>query len=91
MTKIKLPNPVTFIIASACCFWISAIINPAFDPIGVLMLFLCLVVLIELMYPQDHNDSYQKAVTAFIKQTNEQRLAAKNMAPSEPHSKSRKK
>ncbi len=55
------------------------------------MIFLCLVVLIELMYPQDHNDSYQKAVTAFIKQTNEQRLAAKNMASSEPHSKSRKK
>ncbi len=61
--------------------------NPAFDPIGVMLLFLCLVVLFELMYPQDHNDSYQKAVTAFIKQANEHRLAAKNPPSDESGSK----
>lgn len=52
MIKIKLPNPIVLVGGSMGAFWIADIINPGFNPIGVMILFLIPVLLAEFLYPQ---------------------------------------
>lgn len=52
MKKIKLPNPAVLIVGSMGAFWIADIINPGFNPVGVMVLFLIPVLIFEFLYPQ---------------------------------------
>jgi hypothetical protein len=52
MKKIKLPNPITLIFGSIGAFWLANIINPGFNPIGIMILLLIPVLIIDLLYPQ---------------------------------------
>jgi len=52
MKKIKLPNPVILVVGSMGAFWIADIVNPGFNPIGVMILFLIPVLIAEFLYPQ---------------------------------------
>ncbi|MFW5443962.1 MAG: hypothetical protein ACKE51_06625 [Methylococcaceae bacterium] len=52
MKKIKLPNPVVMIFGSMGAFWIADIVNPGFNPVGVMILFLIPVLIVDFLYPQ---------------------------------------
>ena len=52
MKKIKLPNPAILIVGSTGAFWIADIINPGFNPVGVMILFLIPVLIFEFLYPE---------------------------------------
>jgi hypothetical protein len=52
MKKIKLPNPTVMIFGGLGAFWLANTINPAFNPIGVMVLMFIPVLIIELLYPQ---------------------------------------
>ncbi len=52
MNKIKLPNPVVIFLAAIAAFWIADIMNPGFNPIGVMILMLIPVIIVEILYPQ---------------------------------------
>lgn len=50
--KIKLPSPPIIVIGSLGAFWIADIINPGFNPIGVMVFMLVPILVFEMMYPQ---------------------------------------
>ncbi len=52
MKKIKLPNPTIMIFGSMGAFWIADIVNPGFNPVGVMILLLIPVLIFEILYPQ---------------------------------------
>jgi len=52
MKKIKLPNPIVLVVGSIGAFWIADIINPGFNPVGVMILFLIPVLVADFLYPQ---------------------------------------
>ena len=52
MKKIKLPNPTVMIFGGLGAFWLANIINPGFNPIGVMILMFIPILIIELLYPQ---------------------------------------
>ena len=52
MKKIKLPNPLILVVGSMGAFWIADIVNPGFNPVGVMILFLIPVLVIDFLYPQ---------------------------------------
>ncbi|MFK5948269.1 MAG: hypothetical protein QM500_05830 [Methylococcales bacterium] len=52
MKKIKLPNTVILVAGGLGAFWISDIINPGFNPIGVMLFMLIPVLIAEILYPQ---------------------------------------
>ena len=52
MKKIKLPNPTIMIFGSMGAFWIADIVNPGFNPVGVMILLLIPVLIFEMLYPQ---------------------------------------
>jgi hypothetical protein len=52
MKKIKLPNPIIMIFGSMGAFWIADIVNPGFNPVGVMILLLVPVLIVEFLYPQ---------------------------------------
>ena len=52
MKKIKLPNPIIMIFGSIGAFWIADIVNPGFNPVGVMILLLIPVLIVEILYPQ---------------------------------------
>lgn len=52
MKKIKLPNPIILVAGAIGSFWIADIINPGFNPVGIMILLLVPVLIIELLYPQ---------------------------------------
>jgi len=52
MKKIKLPNPIVMVIGGLGAFWIADIINPGFNPVGVMLFMLIPVLIIEFLYPQ---------------------------------------
>ena len=52
MKKIKLPNPLILVVGSMGAFWIADIVNPGFNPVGVMILFLIPVLIIDFLYPQ---------------------------------------
>ena len=72
MKKIKLPNPVILVVGSMGAFWIADIVNPGFNPIGVMILFLIPVLIAEFLYPQPE-----------LEQLLEQQLEMKTKAESE--------
>lgn len=53
MKTIKLPSYTVLIIGSLAAFWIADIINPGFNPIGLMILLLIPIFIIEFLYPQD--------------------------------------
>ncbi len=57
MKKIKLPSPPLLIMAGLASFWIAGIINPGFNPIGVMLFLLVPVLIIEILYPQPDLES----------------------------------
>ena len=52
MKKIKLPNPTLMIFGSMGAFWIADIVNPGFNPVGIMILLLIPVLIFEMLYPQ---------------------------------------
>ena len=56
MKKIKLPNPTIMIFGSMGAFWIADIVNPGFNPVGVMILLLIPVLIFEILYPQSELD-----------------------------------
>ncbi len=52
MKKIKLPNPTILVAGGLGAFWIADIINPGFNPIGVMLFMLIPVLVAEILYPQ---------------------------------------
>ncbi len=56
MKKIKLPNPTIMICGSLGAFWIADIVNPGFNPVGVMILLLIPVLIFEILYPQPELD-----------------------------------
>jgi len=50
--KIKLPNPIVMVIGGLGSFWIADIINPGFNPIGVMIFMLIPILIFEFLYPQ---------------------------------------
>lgn len=52
MKKIKLPNPIVVVLGSVGAFWIADIINPGFNPVGVMLFMLIPVLIFEFLYPQ---------------------------------------
>ena len=52
MKKIKLPNLTIMIFGSMGAFWIAGIVNPGFNPVGVMVLLLIPVLIFEILYPQ---------------------------------------
>lgn len=52
MKKIKLPNPIVIVMGGLGAFWIADIINPGFNPIGVMLFILVPILIFEFLYPQ---------------------------------------
>lgn len=52
MKKIRLPNPAAVLLGGFSAFWLADIINPGFNPIGIMVLMLAPVLIIEMLYPQ---------------------------------------
>ena len=52
MKKIKLPNPIVIVVGGIGAFWIADIINPGFNPIGVMLFILVPILIFEILYPQ---------------------------------------
>lgn len=52
MKKLKLPNPMVLVVGGLGAFWIADIINPGFNPIGVMVLMLIPILIFEFLYPQ---------------------------------------
>jgi len=52
MKKTKLPNPIIMIFGSMGAFWIADIVNPGFNPVGVMFLLFIPVLIFEILYPQ---------------------------------------
>ena len=52
MKKIKPPNPTIMIFGSMGAFWIADIVNPGFNPVGMMILLLIPVLIFEMLYPQ---------------------------------------
>ncbi len=52
MKKIRLPNPAILVAGGLGAFWIADIINPGFNPIGVMLFMLIPVLIAEILYPQ---------------------------------------
>ncbi len=57
MKKINPPSFIVLFLAALAAFWIADIINPGFNPVGVMILMLVPVFVIELLYP--HSDADQ--------------------------------
>jgi len=53
MKMIKLPNPIMMVIGALGAFWIADIINPGFNPIGVMLFMLIPILIFEFLYPQE--------------------------------------
>jgi len=52
MKKIKRPNPAVMVVGGLGAFWIADIINPGFNPIGVMILLLIPILIVEFLFPQ---------------------------------------
>lgn len=73
MKKIRLPNPAIVIFGGFSAFWIADMINPAFNPIGVMVLMLVPILIIEMLYPQtDLEDLVTQARQEIEKQAEEE-------------------
>ena len=75
MKKIKLPNPTIMIFGSMGAFWIADIVNPGFNPVGVMVLLLIPVLIFEILYPQSELDQLIEQV---------QPVPIENTVPEEP-------
>jgi len=52
MKKIRLPNPIVLATGAIGAFWIADIINPGFNPIGVMIFMLIPIIVFDFLYPQ---------------------------------------
>jgi len=52
MKKIKLPNPIVMVVGGLGAFWIADIINPGFNPIGIMVFMLIPIIIFEMLYPE---------------------------------------
>ncbi len=68
MKKIKLPNPTIMIFGSMGAFWLADIVNPGFNPVGIMILLLIPVLIIDFLYPQPELEQLmEQAYPATIK------------------------
>jgi len=56
MKKIRLPNPIVLATGAIGAFWIADIINPGFNPIGVMIFMLIPIIVFEFLYPEPELD-----------------------------------
>ncbi len=62
MKKVKLPNPALLIFGALGAFGIADIINPGFNPVGIMILLLVPVFVAEFLYPQKEIDELYEIV-----------------------------
>ncbi|GEM_PF-2012967 len=56
MKKIRLPNPIILATGGIGAFWIADIINPGFNPIGIMIFMLIPIIVFEFLYPEPEID-----------------------------------
>ena len=56
MKNIKLPSTSVLIVGSLGAFWLADMVNPGFNPIGVMILLLIPILIFELLYPESEID-----------------------------------
>lgn len=78
MKKIKLPNSITLIFGSLGAFWLANIINPGFNPIGIMILMLIPVLIIDLLYPQPELKQLLEKMHEKSKETAEEKAPAES-------------
>lgn len=56
MKKIKLPSSKVLIMGSLGAFWLADMVNPGFNPIGIMILLLIPILIFEYLYPEPELD-----------------------------------
>lgn len=85
MKKIKLPNPTIMIFGSMGAFWLAEIVNPGFNPVGIMILLLIPVLVIDFLYPQPELEQLIEQIHPAIDETmtpngsNTENLSNKNL------------
>ncbi len=67
MKKIKPPSLIVLLIAAVAAFWVADIINPGFNPVGVMIMMLIPVFIIDYLYP-DTEAGQVMEIEQFIEQ-----------------------
>jgi len=85
MKKIKLPSPIVMIFASIGAFWLANMVNPGFNPVGIMILLLIPVLIVEFLYPQPALEQLVKqSLAASVEKPEAEEVTPKNHVNTEP-------